>query len=205
MKILSQSTTIILSSITVFIILNTPLLPYLTPILALLIIFSVIYIIIKKRSKDNKELLSGSGLEVFGVFTAVLLIIFATGGITSSVFFLVYFLLFGLAFLFEPVVVLIFAICISAIFFEPTFKDDVFSNLIKSGSVIFLSPIAYFFGREFKRNRKLEEKIEQASDEIIEDADALLHSESATRKEEDLEEIDDIMKQANALKRETEK
>ena len=199
MKFFSQSATIILASATVFLILNTALTSYLTPILAFLIIASIIYIIAQKRRNKGEDLLTGSNLEIFGITTAVLLIIFLTGAIQSNLFFLIYFLLFGLAFLFEPATIFVFVICMSLIFLDATLKGEVFSNLIKAGSIIFLSPIAFFFGREFRRREKLEDEVEKTSSDIVEDADALLHSQSVTS-EEDVEEIDDIIEKTQELR-----
>lgn len=200
MKVISQSITIMLASATVFLILSTALSDYLAPILGFLIAVSLIYIITQKRRNKGQELLTGTNFEVFGITTAVLLIIFLTGAIQSNLFFLIYFLLFGLAFLFEPATVFVFVICMSLIFMDATLKGDVFSNLIRGGSIIFLSPIAFFFGREFKRRESLEDEIEKASSDIVEDADALLHSETATKKEEDVEEIDDIIEKTQELR-----
>lgn len=208
MKTLNQSLIILLSFFIVFIIQNTGLSSYITQILALLIIFSVIFIVIQRRKnkvlpagKHAEELFIGSNREVFAVTTGIMLTVFLTGGIQSNLFFLLYFLLFGIAFLFEPPTVFVFMVGLIAVFIQGVFNDDVFSNFIKLGSLIFLSPLAFFFGNEFKRREKLEEEIEEKTGEIIEDADELLHSNEATQNPEDIEKLDDILEKTNELRK----
>ncbi|OIP57515.1 MAG: hypothetical protein COX79_02165 [Candidatus Levybacteria bacterium CG_4_10_14_0_2_um_filter_36_16] len=212
MKTLKQSTTLILATIFVFITLNTPLSDFITQILALLIIFSIIFVVIQRRrnkglpaGRQGDELFIGSLREVFVITAGIVLTVFLTGGIQSNLFFLLYFLLFGIAFLFEPVTVFVFLLGFAAVFIQPALKDDVLSNLIKIGSLGFLSPIAFFFGREFKRREKLEKEVEDKTGEIIEDVDSLLHSDHVENDDEEVEELSDILEKTQKLRDETEK
>lgn len=200
MKTFNQSITILLSFLIVFIIQNTGLSGYITQILALLIIFSVIFIVIQQRKNKSDELFIGSKREVFAITTGITLTVFLTGGIQSNLFFLLYFLLFGIAFLFEPATVFVFMIGLMAVFLQSAFQDDVFSNLVKVGSLAFLAPIAFFFGNEFKRREKLQDTVEEKTSEIIEDMDKLLHSKDAASNPEDIEELDDILEKTNELR-----
>lgn len=219
MKTLKQSTTLICAMIFVFLVLNTPLSDFITQILALLIIFSIIFVVIQRRrnkglpaaclpdgqGRQGDELFIGSLREVFVITVGIILTVFLTGGIQSNLFFLLYFLLFGIAFLFEPATVFVFLIGLVAVFIQPALKDDVLSNLIKLGSLAFLSPIAFFFGREFKRRESLEKEVEDKTGEIIEDVDSLLHSSHVENDDEEVEELSDILEKTQKLRDEAEK
>lgn len=160
MRLAAQTFTIIVSFLFIFIVVNTQLQLYTPYILALLIAFAIMFMVTKNRKnriRDKKEeLFTGSNLEVFTITVGLLLMIFLTGNIQSNLFFLLYFLLFGIAFLFEPASVFIFSLGLIGIFLPPMFRDDVFGNAIKVGSLVLLSPIAFFFSRELKRREQLD-------------------------------------------------
>ncbi|HVZ12012.1 MAG TPA: hypothetical protein VG965_03200 [Patescibacteria group bacterium] len=197
MKLFTQSLSIFLALAIVLVITNTPLDDYITVILGILIIFSIIYGIIKRRGKKDEEIFSGSALEVSGVSMILLLAIFLTGGLTSNLFFLLYFLMFGLVFLFEPATVFVLLIGLLVVFFTSISDGDLFSNLIRLGSLVFLSPISYFFGREFQRREKLADEINDKTGQIIEDAETL---KSHTKNSDAIDEIEDIEKKAKELR-----
>ncbi len=203
MKLLTQSLSLILACLMVLIITSTPLDDYKAPILGFLIVASIIGIVIKqraaKKNDSNQDIFSGSGPEVFMVTGALLLIIFMTGGLSSNLFFLLYFLLFGIVFLFKPETVFVLVIGIEILFFTSLSDGDLLSNLIRVGSVAFLAPISYFFGREFQRREKLEAKISDKTGQILEDAQTL---KSHTQNEDAIDEIEDIEKKAEDLRKE---
>ena len=60
--------------------------------------------------------------------------------------------------MFEPFAVVIFFIGLMALFIVPAFENDVFSNMVRIGSIVFITPLAFFFGREFKKKGKENEK-----------------------------------------------
>ncbi len=207
MKLATQSLTIILATLLVLLITSTPLDDYKPEILGFLIIISVIWIIIKQRSISAKikaghpggqELFSGSPVEVFTVQVALLLAIFMTGGLSSNLFFLLYFLLFGIVFLFEPVMVIVLLIGLIVVFYTSIFDGDMGGNLIKLGSLVFLSPISYFFGREFSRREKMQEEINDKTGQILEDVRSLKRD---VKEKEAFDEIEDIEDQAKELRK----
>lgn len=150
-----QLLTIILSFIATFVIENTELAAYTAWILAFIIIFFIIYLIVKKQRKKEADIMSGSPLEVMTVTIGVLLVIFLTGGLNSGTFFFIYFLLFGAAFVFEPILVFAVLAGIVVLFLPQALNTgELFSNMIRVGSLVFVAPIAYFFGREFKSREK---------------------------------------------------
>lgn len=160
MKILKQSITLLLACLTVFTIISTPLSGYMTPILGLIIVFSVIFLILKRRRNKNEDLFVGSNIEVFAITLALLLAIILTGSLNSNLFFLLYFLLFAIVFLYEPPTVFVLLAGFLIIFWQAAIEGDIFGNLIKLGSLAFIAPISYFFGREFKRRDEPDKKSE---------------------------------------------
>jgi|SRR3989344_1678312 len=206
MKLFKQSLAILSACLIVLLITSTPLDDYKAPIMGFLIIVSIIGIVIKqravKKAGSTQDILSGSGLEVAIVTTVLLLTIFMTGGLTSTLFFLLYFLLFGIVFLFKPETVFVLLVGLCVLFFTSLSDGDLVSNLIKLASLVFLSPISYFFGREFQKREHQNRLIEDKTGQIIEDAETLRQH---TRNEEALDEIEDIENRAKELRNETKK
>ncbi len=158
-RLAKQSLAIAFSFAFAFTALNTELVSYLPWILGFVIVFFIIYIILKRKRKKGAEILTGSPFETISLTIGVLLIIFITGGLNSGTFFLLYFLLFGAAFLFEPVLVFAVLLGIIILLLPQTLETgELFSNLIRVGSLVFVAPIAYFFGREFKAREQKSSK-----------------------------------------------
>lgn len=203
MRLLSQSTTILLAMILVILIVYTPLANYMAPMLGFVIVVSMIFIILKKRARRDQELFAGSNKEVFTVTVTLMLAIFLTGGLQSNLFFLVYFLLFGIVFIYEPETVFVLLAGIGAVFLQPLLEGgELVGNLIKLGSLAFLSPISYFFGKEFKRKGRLERQVEDKTGQILEDAQVLRDH---TQNEDAIDEIEDIEEKAEELLKEAQK
>src|SRR3990167_7068610 len=69
------------------------------------------YLIVSFRKKGSKGFAPrGESWTIFILNTVVLLLIISTGGFTSTLFFLLYFLVFGIAFVFEPPTVFVFVV-----------------------------------------------------------------------------------------------
>lgn len=151
-----------------------------------------------QRNKKHDELFMGSNKEVFTVITAVMLAIFLTGGLDSQLYFLLYFLLFGIIFLYNPATVFVLLLGILVVFFESATLGNLVSNLIKLGSLVLISPIAYFIGREFQKKEQLEDAILEKTDQILEDAKAL----RKRGQDEDIDEIEDIFEKTDELRKE---
>lgn len=158
MRFLKQSALIILSFVFVFIWQQTSLSQYTIQILGLFIFLFLLLSAFRKKS----------GWSFFFLTSIVLLMIFATGALNSNLFFLLYFLSFGIAFVFEPVTVFIFLLGTLLIFLPAALKDDIMGNFIKLGSLVLISPLAFFFGREFRREEKQEQIISDMKEEVDE-------------------------------------
>lgn len=157
MRLIGQILVILLSGITVALTVYTPIFPFTPLFLIFLVVLAMFYAFVKKKKK-HIELFSGNNKEIYIILVGILLIVFYTGGIKSVVFFLTYFILFGIAFIFEPLTIFFFLLILGTLFMPQVLQDDIFGNSLKLGSLLFLAPIVFFFGREYKRREKLKEK-----------------------------------------------
>ncbi|HUV72470.1 MAG TPA: hypothetical protein VMW25_05695 [Clostridia bacterium] len=91
------------------------------------------------------------------VYTASLLLIIAgTGGLNSSFFFLIYFLLFAVAILYEPFLTLILTLALTLFFANQLNSLHTAMQLL---SLLFFSPLAIFFGKQYLRLLESQKKI----------------------------------------------
>lgn len=209
MKLFLQTLVLILSFVIVFVWENSPLLNYTVQILGFLVF---LYLIISARKKGQGFLTMGGG-GPWGIFilnTIILLLIFATGSISSNLFFLLYFLGFGIAFVFEPPAVFVFIVGAVLVFLPDALKGDTFGNFIKVGSLLLISPLAYFFGREYRKSDKeesdieaLEERTREAADTISEDVEEVVKNEKQNLKQEDMEKLNEILEETEDLREES--
>ena len=211
MKLILQALVLVLSFVLVFIWEQTPFSGYTIQALAILV---ALYLIISARKKGQGFLTMG-GDGPWGIFilnTIILLLIFATGSISSGLFFLLYFLGFGIAFVFEPPAIFVFIVGAVLIFLPDTLKGDTFGNFIKVGSLLLISPLAYFFGREYRKSDQqegdieaLEERTKEAADTISEDVEEIVKNEKQNLKQEDMEKLNEILEETEDLRQESKK
>lgn len=202
MKLFTQSATLLFSFLFVLIVISTPLSDYMVPILGVIITLSVIFIILMRRAKRHDDLFVGSNKEVATITIAVMLAIFLTGGLSSNLYFLLYFLIFGIVFLFEPATVFIMLLGMLTVFFGEATNGNLLPSIVKLGSLVFFSPIAYFFGREFAKKHTEDEAIDDKTGQIIEDVEAIRENNPDISEEEQIE-LDDIEDKANELRTKT--
>lgn len=200
MRYVFQGLVLLLATITVVLIVNTPVFPYTPLILVLLAAILLVYALIRRKKHRGQELFIGSNKEIFIILVSILLIVFVTGGIRSPIFFLTYFILFGIAFIFEPVMIVFFLLCLGAIFMPQAIQDDIFGNSVKLASLIFLTPIAFFFGREYKRRENLQKQIKTSATAIIEEAEEII---ATTDKSKRLKKAEEIIEEASKLQKES--
>ncbi len=107
---------------------------------------------------------------------AVLLVTQATGGITSPLFFLNYFLLFELSLLLEAIIPMILSIFL--IFFYFLTNDMAASPFLITALLAFpvMTPLAYYFGKIYNREenqkrelKSLNKKVEELEEELVEE------------------------------------
>jgi hypothetical protein len=208
MKIFLHCLLIALSFGIAFVWEQTALSNYTIQALAGIILLYLIIAGIKKRINPNSQIFSNSG-DIFMLITSILLLISITGNLYSPLFFLLYFLGFGITFIFEPLTVFVFAIGTVIIFLPEVLKNSSIESYIRIGSVFLISPLAYFFGQEYKDRDKQEEEREamiertqDAADIISSDVEDVLKKEKKVLKEEDIEKLNQILEQTQGLREE---
>jgi len=125
--------------------------------------FLFIVLFLAKRFVPKKE---ASRLLESVIFTLIVLsIVNTTGSTASPFFFLVYFLLFSLSLLLEPVISITASLTLIIFFLINLPEGQDLKNLLPIFSLAFLTPFALFLGQEFlqiqklkSENQKLEEK-----------------------------------------------
>ncbi len=140
-----------------YFIAKTPLAEYSLQISGLLVaLYMLISFLIRK-----KFLTAGSRV-VFDIFIfsfAVSFLLFTTGGFTSPIFFLTYFLLFGMALLSAPVTSVVAAL-VFAILFVLTPRSDFWTEILQIVSLIAIAPISTMFGKQYIQILKDGQKIQ---------------------------------------------
>jgi len=135
--------------------------------LQLIAIFVLAYFLNQFFIRKKKQPLSRINLTIDAViFTMVILLLVAsTGGLTSSLFFLIYFLMFGLALLFEPAITFSLALAMVLFFlFKPT-KEKPLTEALQLLSLLLITPLAMFFGKQYLKVLESQEKIKILEEE----------------------------------------
>ncbi|MCL5433190.1 MAG: hypothetical protein M1524_03720 [Patescibacteria group bacterium] len=210
MKLLWQSLLLALCFVFVYVWTNSPLSDYTIPAFGFFIFIFILLSAKKKSLTPIRSIGDSENWIVAIIVVTILLFIFTTGGINSSLFFLLYFLLFGITFALEPGAVFVFLVGIILIFLNDALKNDVYGNLLKLGSLTLLSPIAFFFGKQYKRDEKQTEKIEKleestqdAANTIAEDVEEIIEKDKKALKPEDVEKLNDILEETETLREKT--
>lgn len=204
MKFYTDALIVLGSFILVFVWQNSQLAQYSIPFVGFLVF---LFLLISFKRKQNLNL--GGPVNFFILNTILLLFIFSTGGIESNLFFLIYFLLFAAAFIMDPRSVFIIPIGLIIIFWSQIFQGDVGANIIKVASISILSPLAYFFGIQFKKNDKAADEIlktkERASssaDEISSDVKEVIESGKSKLDPKELGKLKEILDETKDLREE---
>lgn len=105
---------------------------------------------------------------------AVLLVTYSTGGLSSPLFFLNYFLLFELSLLLEPLISIATSVLLLLFFFFTTDASYTPLNYVQLLAFPLITPFAYFFGtltikniNQKKEINNLEKKLEYLEEELI--------------------------------------
>lgn len=133
-------------------------LPYynLTLIAFLIICYFIIHAISKKGV--GFVYLYRTLFDVFILSLITFLLVFSTGGLSSPIFFLLYFLLFGVALLLEPMTAIYLAVIVSVFLFIGQ-KQDLLSEILQLASLFLIAPLATIFGKQYIKLLQSESKI----------------------------------------------
>jgi len=104
-------------------------------------------LILKKTGGVSVKTMSCLDMTILTLI--IFTLIFSTGALSSPLFFLLYFLLFGLALLFEPGSSLFMVFISSFIFLLIPEKKDLFSELLQLASLFMIVPLALIFGKQY--------------------------------------------------------
>jgi len=128
------------------------------------ILFIILYSV--KRFIVTKDIYSRLIESV--VFTLIIMgIINSTGGLTSPFFFLVYFLLFSLSLVLEPIISITTTVTLIIFFLLNLPANQDFKTLLPIISLSFITPFAMFMGSEKIKNEKLKVKSEKTKEDTF--------------------------------------
>lgn len=130
-------------------------------------IFAALFIILFIAKRFFIPKYSTTKLLESVIFTLIVLsTVNTTGGTQSPFFFLIYFLLFSISMLLEPVISITTTISLIIFYLLMLPENQNLKTLLPIFSLAFLTPFAMFMGQEFIQNAKLKmknEKLEQDS------------------------------------------
>ncbi|MFC1711688.1 hypothetical protein ACFLZ1_03830 [Patescibacteria group bacterium] len=170
--------------------------------LQLIAVFILLFFVSSRlKIEKQKQNLVGQ-LMSSTIFTmVVLLLVLSTGGLGSPLFFLVYFLLFGLSLILEPINT-IFLSTILIIIFTISNPVSVFDNLIPLFSLLLITPLSLFFGRQYLKVLSLKGKVKILKKKETKTKKDIIHEETNTllwlslNFKYDLQTITDLIAQA---------
>jgi hypothetical protein len=206
MKMVQQSLFLVASFAVVFVWQYAGLEEFTPPAIGLLIFA---FLLVAARNKQRRVYID-SGVSVFILNSIILLLIFSTGIFESNLFFLIYFLLFGVAVVFDPRLIFLFVMGITLVLLGPALEKEVLANGLKLLSFIIISPLAYFFGSQYNKQGqeqeevlKVKERAKEAADNIAEEVGSLIKDKKDELGHEDLNRLNEILEEAQDLRQET--
>lgn len=122
----------------------------------LIICYSVIHFISKKQK--GFIYLHKTLFDVFFLSLITFLLVFSTGAIYSPVFFLIYFLLFGVSLFLEPATAIYLAVIVSFFLFF-TEKKSLLNELLQLSSLFLIAPLATLFGKQYLKIKSLQTEV----------------------------------------------
>ncbi len=159
---------------------NPRLSVYTAQVIALLIIvyFGRRGVISKRVSFSKNSFQKISSLDGLVLTMVVLLLVFSSGGASSPLFFLLYFLLFGLSFIWESRLTLFFSLFLTIFLFLFAKNINQPTSFLNPISLLFISPLSLFFGRQFLNNLIAQKRIKVYQQKWSEDEKHLENQET---------------------------
>ena len=209
MKFLYHCLVLVASFLVIFVWNASPASDYKIQALAVLVIVYLLITFIRRKKQKAVEGFGGSS-DIFILNTGIFLLVFATGDIYSPLFFLLYFLGFGITFIFEPATVFIYVLGAIAVLLPEALVNGSMESFIRIGSIALISPLAFFFGSSYKDRDKVEEGVEamaertkDSADTIASDVEEVLKDEKASLKPEDVDKLNEILEETEGLRQES--
>jgi hypothetical protein len=156
---------------------KSPLATYTLQLTGLLVIAYVLngYLARKKVALALRHKVT---LDLILMSAVTFLLILSTGSLYSPLFFLVYFLLFGVALLFEPLSAVSLALFASGFLLLGNQKE-ILAELLQLGSMFLITPLAVIFGKQYLKLSADESKIK-----VLETQGIALENEVARQEDE---------------------
>lgn len=104
-------------------------------------------------------LVKKTAIDMAALSLLTFILVFATGSLSSPLFFLLYFLLFGLSLLFEPGSSLFLVFLLTILFLIIPAKQDTLHELLQLASLFAIVPLAVIFGKQYIKLRRDELEI----------------------------------------------
>lgn len=139
-----------------YFIAGTSLSEYSLQISGLLVALYVLASFLARKKIINP--ISRISFDLFVFSFASAFILFTTGGFTSPVFFLTYFLLFGISLLSAPTTSIVAAL-VFAILFVLTPRVDFWTEVLQIVSLLVIAPLSAMFGKQYLEILKSEQRI----------------------------------------------
>ena len=94
------------------------------------------------------------------IFTFIIIgVVTTTGGIQSPYFFLIYFLLFALTLLLEPIIPIIITLTLMLFFLSTFFGSITMEKLLPLFSLALITPFALILGKEYEETKRLKKSL----------------------------------------------
>jgi len=172
-----------------------------TPAIAILVLT---YLVLIRRGNKSGSADKSTGkmdsLSLSILIALILLLIIVTGSINSPLYFLLYFVPFAITFVLLPKTTFIFLIGSILLFLSSALEANVGENLIKLGSLVLITPLAYFFGKEYQLVEEHAKADKEIATTISQDAANVLRDGGQTLGNEEKKELADIIDQTEELK-----
>lgn len=202
----SQLLVLFIPYLALVVIETTPLKEFHVPIIGFVTFCYLLYSFFVRKANKGSDSADGLPTSVIIVFL-VLSVISLTGGTGSLFFFLLYFVAFLLAFTAPPEAVFIYAaLTVFYYLFLEGKGADSFALSLRLISLALLSPLAYFFGKEYQEREaekqaaaKLAEDTAAATANISDDVKEVLAENRATMSEESIERLNDILEETQEI------
>ncbi len=142
----------VLVTLTSLIITSSSLSPFIPQIIALISIIFIFFSLFKKT------------ISLHLIAFIISLIVFDSQGLNSPFFFLIYFLLFTIAFQNPPTTTLTYSLVLILLLSQSL---DSTESLIPLASLLFITPLAWFIGKQYLEKAKTDLDIEVSETNIL--------------------------------------
>ena len=138
-------------------------------------------------------------LQSMLLLMTVLLLVTSTGGRTSPFYFLLYFLPFAISFLLTPISAFTVAIGIVFLLLPELPQQEMVRGLIQIGSLMLISPLAYFLSSEYQERQRLEKTVSTTAEHIAKDVGEIIKDKTESLTKTESKALLDILKQVETL------